>query len=186
MRLDNPLFRSEPNDGHRAIVALGESGKLSLLVTQNVDGLHGKAGSDPDKLVEIHGSVDGAMCTSCDWRGEMALVLDRVRAGEEDPPCEVCGGILKSTTILFGENLVADDLQRSIDAARSCDLILAVGTSLGVYPVADLVPSAASSGARVVILNAEPTEMDDLADVVLRGSISAILPRMVADAAGSG
>jgi NAD-dependent deacetylase len=186
MRLDNPLFRSEPNDGHRAVAALGESGKLMLLVTQNVDGLHAKAGSDPDNLVEIHGSVDGVMCTSCDWRGEMAPVLDRVRGGEEDPLCEDCGGILKSTTILFGENLVPGDLQRSTEAAGSCDLILTVGTSLAVYPVADLVPLAEATGARVVILNAEPTEMDHLADVILRGSISEILPPLVSAAVEPG
>lgn len=186
LRLDNPLFGSEPNDGHRAVAALSESGKLALLVTQNVDGLHAKAGSDPDRLVEIHGSVDGAMCTSCAWRGDMEPVLERVRSGEDDPRCSDCGGILKSTTILFGENLVAEDLVRSVDAARSCDLILAVGTSLAVYPAADLVPEAASAGARVVILNAEPTEMDHRADVLLRGSISEILPDLIAEATAYG
>jgi len=102
-----------------------------------------------------------------------------VRAGEADPPCRTCGGILKSATISFGQGLVQEDLQRAGDAARRCDLMLAIGTKLSVYPIAGVVPVAKDAGARVVIVNAEPTEMDSLADVVLRGSISALLPRLV-------
>ncbi len=178
-RVDNPTWGAEPNTGHQAVVALERSGKVHLLVTQNVDGLHLEAGSDPERVVEIHGSVRGAMCTSCVWRGEISDVLDRVRAGEADPRCEVCGGILKSTTIFFGEQLVEADLQRSYDAAGECDLILAVGTSLSVYPVAALVPHAVNTGAKLVILNAEETPFDLQADAVLRGSIGEILPQLL-------
>ncbi len=178
-RVDNPTWGAEPNAGHEAVVALERSGKVHLLVTQNVDGLHLSAGSDPERVVEIHGSVRGAMCTSCDWRGEISDVLDRVRAGESDPRCELCGGILKSTTIFFGEHLVEADLQRSYDAAGDCDLILAVGTSLSVYPVAALVPHAVNTGAKLVILNAEETQFDLSADAVLRGSIGEVLPQLL-------
>jgi NAD-dependent deacetylase len=109
----------------------------------------------------------------------MERALARVRAGEDDPPCRTCGGILKAATISFGQSLVQDDLVRADVAARTCDLMLAVGTTLGVYPVANVVPVAKHHGARIVIINAERTEMDDLADVVLRGSISQLLPVLV-------
>jgi NAD-dependent deacetylase len=116
---------------------------------------------------------------ACGERAPMERALARVRAGEDDPPCRSCGGILKSATISFGQSLVAEDLARAQEAAEQCDLLLAIGTTLGVYPIAGIVPIAKSSGARIVILNAEPTEMDELADAVLRGSISEILPRLV-------
>ncbi|MBW2692599.1 MAG: hypothetical protein JRE57_08190 [Deltaproteobacteria bacterium] len=109
----------------------------------------------------------------------MPNVLDRIRAGEADPACRSCGGILKAATISFGQGLVAEDLERSEVAARQCDLMLAVGTTLTVFPIANVVPLAKTAGARVVILNEQPTEMDALADAVIRGSISEILPRLV-------
>lgn len=166
----------EPNDGHRALVRLEVRDKLELLITQNVDGLHLKAGSSPGRLVEIHGNTRRAMCLSCDWRDDIEVVLERVRAGEDDPPCTVCGGILKSATISFGQSLVADDLDRAQLAAASCDLFVAVGTSLTVYPIAHTVKIALRNGARVVIVNGEPTPYDDDADVVLHTSISVALP----------
>jgi NAD-dependent deacetylase len=117
---------------------------------------------------------------ACDERAPMERALARVEAGEEDPSCRTCGGILKSATISFGQSLVAEDLLRAQRAAADCDLLLAVGSTLSVYPVAGVVPIAKRTGARIVIVNAEPTEMDDVADAVLRGSISEILPRLVA------
>jgi NAD-dependent deacetylase len=171
--------RAEPNAGHLALVELQRRGKLRMLVTQNIDGLHLAAGIDPDLLVEIHGTMREVTCMSCGERAPMERALDRVRAGEQDPPCRTCGGILKSATISFGQNLVAEDLRRAERAAVDADVILAVGSTLGVYPAAALVPIAKQSGAHVVIVNAEPTEMDDIADVVLRGSISEILPAIV-------
>jgi NAD-dependent deacetylase len=110
----------------------------------------------------------------------MERALERVRAGEEDPPCRSCGGILKSATISFGQNLVHEDLVRSQEEAASCDLMLAIGSSLSVHPIAGVVPVAKRAGARVVILNAEPTAMDDIADLVLRGAIGELLPRLTA------
>ena len=115
----------------------------------------------------------------------MEVTLERVRAGDADPSCRSCGGILKSATISFGQNLVPEDLMRCERVAQECDLLLAVGSTLAVYPVAGVVPIARSSGARIAIVNGSPTEMDHLADAVLRGSISEILPRIVSDPAGA-
>src|SRR5919106_3371444 len=178
-RLDSPAWAAKPNAGHRALVALERRGKLDTLITQNIDGLHVAAGSDPDRVIEVHGTMRDVMCMSCGERAPMERALDRVRAGEDDPPCRSCGGILKSATISFGQNLVADDLERAVDAARRCDLLLAVGSTLAVYPVADMVPVARMAGARIVIVNAEETAMDDLAVAVIRGSISEVLPALV-------
>jgi NAD-dependent deacetylase len=180
-RADSPAFTAAPNDGHRAIVTLERSGRLHTLVTQNVDGLHLLAGCASERVVEIHGTVRDVMCLDCGDRAPMQVALERVRAGEPDPPCRGCGGILKSATISFGQSLVPEDLVRSMAAARACDLLLAVGTTLSVYPAADMVPLAVAQGAPVVIVNAEPTAMDDLADVVIRASISEVLPALVAD-----
>jgi NAD-dependent protein deacetylase/lipoamidase len=178
-RLEHPARTAEPNAGHRALVALEQRGSLDALVTQNIDGLHHAAGSDPERIVEIHGNVREVMCMECGDRAPMERALDRVRAGEDDPPCRSCGGILKSATISFGQMLVVEDLQRADRAARHCDLLLAVGTTLAVYPIADMVPVARSAGARVVVVNGSETAMDHLADAVLRGPIGEILPRLV-------
>ncbi|HEU5197269.1 MAG TPA: Sir2 family NAD-dependent protein deacetylase [Methylomirabilota bacterium] len=178
-RLDSPWLSAGPNDGHRALVALEKRGKLKALITQNVDGLHVKAGSSPSLVIEIHGTTRDVVCLSCGERAPMERALARVRAGEEDPPCRTCGGILKAATISFGQSLVPEDLRRAELAARTCDLMLGVGTKLSVYPIAGVVPVAKDSGARVAILNSESTEMDGLADVLLRGSISEVLPRLV-------
>ena len=169
----------EPNDGHRALVRLEARGKLDTLITQNIDGLHARAGTSADKLVEIHGTVAKAICLSCGRRGPIGEVLERVRGGDTDPHCLVCGGILKTATISFGQTLVLEDLERCEQAATSCDLMLAVGTSLGVIPVAYVVPIAARHGAPVIILNAEPTQYDDIASVLVTEGISEALPRIV-------
>lgn len=173
-----------PNAGHRALVTLARRGKLHTVVTQNVDGLHQDAGLDPACVVEIHGTLREVQCLDCGERAPMERALARVRAGEADPPCRSCGGILKSATISFGQGLVSEDLERAERAAQACDLMLAVGTTLAVYPAAAVVPIAKRGGARVVILNGEATEMDDIADAVLRGSISEILPQLVGGDAG--
>jgi NAD-dependent deacetylase len=178
-RLTSPTWDARPNAGHLAVVELERRGKLVALVTQNVDGLHLLAGSDPARVIEIHGNARATVCWSCGDRRPMEEALDRVRAGEEEPACLVCGGILKSTTVHFGEPLVAADLARAEDAASACDLMLTVGTTLTVHPAAGLVPVAAAAGARVVVINAEPTAYDHLADAVLRGQISEVLPEIV-------
>ena len=177
-RLDHPAWHAKPNAGHRALVELERRGKLHALVTQNIDGLHQLAGSSAEKVVEVHGTMREVMCMQCDWRGPMPPVLDRVRAGEDDPPCERCGGILKSATISFGQPLVPAVIARAMKAAEQADLLIAIGTSLQVYPVAAVVPSALSAGIRVVIVNAEPTPFDDEVDAVLRRPIGEILPAL--------
>lgn len=178
-RLRSSTWTATPNAGHRALVELEGRGLLRLLVTQNTDGLHEAAGTSPSRLVEIHGNAHRVVCWDCGEKAPMARALERVRAGEEDPPCRSCGGILKSDAILFEQDLVREDLARAEAAAATCALLLAVGTTLSVYPAAAMVPIAKRAGARVVIVNAEPTEMDDLADAVLRGQIGEILPAMV-------
>ncbi len=178
-RLETERNKKQPNPGHRALVDMERAGRLETLVTQNVDGLHQRAGSDPSRVVEIHGTLEEVECLGCAERAPMQRALDRVVAGEDDPPCRSCGGILKSATISFGQGLVARDLQRAEAAARDCDLLLAIGSTLGVYPVAAMVPTAEQNGARIVILNAQATEMDAIADCLLRGSISDVLPQLV-------
>jgi len=183
-RLDHPAWSAEPNAGHRALVALEQRGKLDTLITQNIDGLHQAAGSDPAKVVELHGTMREVTCMSCGDRAPMQRALDRVRAGEDDPPCRSCGGILKSATISFGQNLVVDDIERAAAAARRADLMLAVGSTLSVFPAAEVVPLARMSGALVVIINGSETAMDHLADAVLRGQIGDLLPRVVGKVGG--
>lgn len=179
-RLDSPVWSAEPNKGHLALLDLEKRRKMSLLITQNIDGLHHAAGSDPDRIVEVHGSIREVVCLSCDHRAPMQTALDRVRAGEEDPPCPECSGMLKSATISFGQNLIVEDLQRAEAAAQSCDLMFAIGSTLAVFPIAAVVPIAKQNGAKVIILNGSDTDMDDLADVLLRGSISDVLPLVTA------
>jgi NAD-dependent deacetylase len=185
-RLASLTLEATPNAGHYALVTLEHLGVLDTLVTQNIDGLHQAAGTDPDRVVEIHGTMHEVTCMSCRARRPMPEVLERVKAGEKDPAClepdgsdGMCGGILKSATISFGQSLVAEDLERAERAASACDLLLAVGSSLSVYPAAGLVPAARLSGARVVIVNGEPTPYDSIADVVVRGPINEVLPAIV-------
>jgi NAD-dependent deacetylase len=179
-RLDAPGWRAQPNPGHLALVALEQRGVLHALITQNIDGLHQKAGHSPDKVIEVHGTMHEVVCRGCDWRGPMLPVLERVRAGEDDPPCERCGGVLKSATILFGEGLTPGVLERAMAAAEEADLMIAVGSSLQVYPVAGVVPAAKRAGARLLIVNAEPTPFDAMADAVLNRPIGETLPALVA------
>ncbi len=179
-RLAHPAWTAQPNSGHRALVELERRGKLHVLVTQNIDGLHQRAGNARDRVVEVHGNLHQAVCLSCAWRGAMQDVLDRVRAGDVDPVCETCGGILKSDTISFGQALVPDVIARAMSAAGETDCLLCVGTSLQVYPVAAVVPRAKAAGARVLIVNAQATAFDDIADVKLSEPISEVLPTLCA------
>ena len=171
----------EPNVGHRALAELDRRGGLDTLVTQNVDGLHLMAGTDPERIVEVHGTVRRSMCLGCGEQDDIEVVLERVRSGDEDPRCTrpACGGLLKRATVSFGQALFPGDMERADEAARRCDLLLAVGSTLGVYPVAAMVPMAVRYGATVVVVNGSPTEMDHLADVVVRGSISEVLPSVL-------
>ena len=179
MRLASPAWTALPNPGHLALADLERQGRLHTLVTQNIDGLHQRAGNDPARVVELHGTMRDVVCLACGDRGPMEPVLDRLRAGEDDPHCLRCGGLLKSATISFGQSLVADDLLRAERAALEADLLLAVGSTLTVSPACELVPVAAASGAAVVIVNAQPTPYDGIADAVVREPISEALPELV-------
>ena len=177
-RIKGNYFSAEPNAAHRALVDLERKGALQFLVTQNVDGLHHAAGQSPERVVEIHGNVREVKCMTCGWRGPMEETLDRVRAGEGDPACTECGGILKSATISFGENLVAQDLDRAQREAARADVFLALGTSLVVYPAAALPEVALRTGARLVIFNAEETPFDPYADATSREQLGEVLPAL--------
>jgi NAD-dependent deacetylase len=178
-RLRSPAWTAEPNAGHRALVELQRRGTLHALLTQNIDELHQQAGIDPAKVVELHGTLRRYTCLACGAGGPMEDVLARVRAGDEDPACEHCSGILKSATISFGQNLDPALLARAEQAAADADLFLAVGTSLTVYPAARLPEIAVESGARLVIINAEPTPLDGRAHAVLRGEAGEILSALL-------
>lgn len=185
-RLSSPGWHAQPNAGHRAVVDLERKGMLHAIVTQNIDELHQRAGNDPGLVVEVHGTMWWTRCWTCRDRRPMAEALDRVRTGEVDPECLLCRtlgqhGILKSDTISFGQALDPDVIDRAMAASRVCDVMLAVGSTLSVYPAASCVPLAAAAGAVVVIVNGSPTELDHLADAVLRGPISELLPAIVGD-----
>ena len=181
-RRDNAGWDAKPTAGHRALVDLEREGRLRTIVTQNIDGLHQAAGSSKELVIEIHGTMWFVDCMSCGDRMPTREALDRVDAGEPDPACLECGGILKTATISFGQALDEDVMDAAIDAARDCDVFLAVGTSLGVYPAAGLVDLAQGMGARLIVVNAEPTPYDGGADAVVRDPIDDALPRLLSAA----
>jgi NAD-dependent deacetylase len=183
-RAASPAWQARPNAGHLALVALEKRKKLHALITQNIDELHQLAGNSPGLVIEVHGTMRRFMCWGCGMRGPMEIVLERVRAGEDDPRCRDCGGILKSDTISFGQQLVPEVIDRAMQAAGEADLFVAVGTSLQVYPIAGAFDVARGAGAKTVIVNAAPTPYDPVADAVLSGSISEVLPE-IARAPGS-
>ncbi|MGA9279110.1 SIR2 family NAD-dependent protein deacylase [Ilumatobacter sp.] len=178
-RLTTPAWTAEPNSGHAAIVELERQGRLDAIVTQNIDGLHQKAGNDPHRVIEVHGTVWFTRCWDCDDRRPMEDALHRVRNGEVDPSCLVCGGILKSDTISFGQSLVESVIDRAMRVSDECDLMLAVGSTLSVFPAANCVPRAKAGDASIVIVNGDETAMDRYADVLLIGRIGEILPALV-------
>ncbi|GAA3026849.1 SIR2 family NAD-dependent protein deacylase [Streptomyces glomeratus] len=179
MRRGNRTLKAEPNAAHRAVAELERSGVPVRVITQNVDGLHQLAGMPARKVLELHGTARSVVCTRCHARGPMEDALARVEAGEDDPPCLECGGILKSATVMFGERLDPRVLAEAIAITKACQLFIAVGTSLQVQPAAGLVGIAADRGARLIIVNAEPTPYDDRADDVIRTPIGAALPDLL-------
>jgi NAD-dependent deacetylase len=178
-RLSSPAWNAKPNAGHLALVDLFNRKKLHALITQNIDELHQMSGIPSERVIEVHGTMRRVMCWSCGMRAPMQKALDRVRAGEADPPCRQCGGILKSDTISFGQQLDPEVIDRAMRVAGEADLFIAVGTTLQVYPVAGAVDVAREAGARIVIVNAQPTPFDDVADAVFRESISETLPALL-------
>lgn len=192
-RLHSPIWTSMPNAAHAALVSLERQGRLSAIVTQNTDGLQQIAGSTPRLVLEVHGNVRTYRCERCGVEGNTVDLVDRVRDGEEDPRClrplrefddtapegAPCNGVLRATTILFEEALPVDVIEAGIEAVSQCDCLIAVGTSLTVYPVAGLVPLAKRCGAALVIVNGEETPYDSLADAVVRGRVEEVLPEIV-------
>ncbi|MEU1513486.1 Sir2 family NAD-dependent protein deacetylase [Streptomyces sp. NPDC005811] len=179
MRRETGALRAEPNAAHLAVAELERSGIPVRVITQNVDGLHQRAGLPERKVLELHGTAHGVVCTKCHARGSMADALARVDAGEPDPPCLECGGILKTATVMFGERLDPVVLGDALAISKACTVFIAVGTSLQVQPAAGLPGVAADHGARLVIVNAEPTPYDDIADEVVREPIGTALPRVL-------
>lgn len=179
MRRDSPALRAEPNAAHRAVADLERSGTAVRVITQNVDGLHQRAGLSARKVLELHGTARSIVCTGCAAASSMADALDRLAAGEDDPPCRICGGVLKSATVMFGQSLDPVVLGDAMSIAKACDVFVAVGSSLQVQPAASLAGIAAEHGARLIVVNAEPTPYDALADEVIREPIGTALPALL-------
>ncbi|CAM5251444.1 NAD-dependent protein deacetylase OS=Streptomyces tendae OX=1932 GN=cobB PE=3 SV=1 [Streptomyces tendae] len=179
MRRDSAALHAQPNVAHRAVAELERRGVPVRVITQNVDGLHQLAGVSARKVLELHGTARAYVCTGCGARGPMADALARIEAGEDDPPCLECGGILKSATVMFGERLDPVVLGEAVAISKACQVFVAVGTSLQVEPAAGLAGVAVEHGARLVVVNAEPTPYDDLADEVVREPIGTALPALL-------
>jgi NAD-dependent deacetylase len=183
-RLHSPLWSAAPNAGHAALVELERQGRLLGIVTQNIDGLHQAAGSDPQLVVEVHGSAHRSKCLSCGHEQPIGQVLARVADGDLDPRCEAgvhpCGGLLKAATISFGQSLDPTSMPRASDLAMACDVLICLGSTLGVYPVASIVPLAKDQGAKLIICNKGRTSMDDLADVLVDDDLAVVVPALVA------
>jgi len=184
-RLSSPAWNAKPNAGHLSLFNLFKRQKLHALITQNIDELHQMSGIPPELVIEVHGTMRKVMCWDCGMRAPMQKALDRVRAGEADPKCRECGGILKSDTISFGQQLVPEVIDRAMRVAAEGDVFLAVGTTLQVYPVAGTVEIARDAGSKIVIVNAQPTPFDEVADARFERSISEVLPAILGSASRS-
>jgi NAD-dependent deacetylase len=173
---------AQPNDGHRALVSLQDAGRLSSVITQNVDGLHQLSGIVEHNVIEVHGTIRFGRCWDCNDRRPMGEYIERVIAGDPDPHCELCGGIVKSDAILFEQALVPEVIDRAFTEAEQCDVLLAIGSTLSVGPANQVVPRAKANGARVVIINGTETAMDQYAHAFVQGGITPILQAVVARA----
>ena len=183
-RREHPAWAAEPNAAHRALAGLATSAIDTWIITQNIDELHQKAGTAVERVIELHGTMFSVVCVSCGDRSPMAGALARVEAGEEDPDCARCGGILKSATVMFGQRLDPGVFSRAEQAARRCDLFLAIGSTLTVEPAASLCGLAAAAGAPLVIVNADATPYDGLAAEVIREPIGSAVPRIAGQLLG--
>jgi NAD-dependent deacetylase len=179
-RFEHPVWQAEPNAGHRAVASLADSAIGTTVVTQNTDGLHQRAGTPADRVIELHGTMWTSECVQCHRRTPTAEILARIETGEPTPPCWICGGVQKTASTMFGQTLDPDVFSRAEQAVRACDLILAVGTTLTVEPAASLCATAVKSGARLVIVNLGTTPYDALATDVIRDPLGQALPRIAA------
>ncbi|WP_433603382.1 SIR2 family NAD-dependent protein deacylase [Nocardia sp. CA-135953] len=180
-RRDNPAWQAQPNAAHAALADLERAGRTITIITQNIDRLHQRAGSSPGRVIEIHGNMFEVVCVGCEYQTSMAATLARVAAGEADPPCPACGGILKSATIMFGQQMDRRTMTKAALTAEASSIFLAIGSSLQVEPAASMCAIAVDSGADLVIVNAEPTPYDSIATEVIREPIGTALPRLVAE-----
>lgn len=176
---DEVMRAAQPNLGHRALAELARRGKLSCVITQNVDGLHQASGLEAGQVIELHGNATYAKCLDCGKRHELAPIREVFEAVGKPPPCSACGGILKTATISFGQAMPEAEMRRAQVETLGCDLFLAIGSSLVVYPAAGFPMLAKQNGARLAILNRDPTEQDDAADLVLHREIGATLGAVV-------
>ncbi len=177
--LSTQVRLAQPNAAHKALEELERRGKLSGIITQNFDGLHQDAGNNPEHIIELHGTSRFAACTLCGRRSSMSDLQERIDAGKIDPRCEVCGGLLKAATILFGQRVPDAELTRAKQLTELCDLFLVVGSSLKVIPAAALPRLALNHNVPLIIINLQATTLDPAADVVIHEKAGMVLPAIV-------
>ena len=175
--MDNVFKAAVPNAGHKALATLHAQGILSHVITQNIDNLHQDSGLPADNIIELHGNGTFARCLDCGERHELAWVRERLRPDFTPPGCRTCAGLLKTATISFGQSMPEDEMLRAAAATGDCDLFLAIGSSLVVYPAAGFPILAKRNGARLVIITRDPTDQDDTADLVIHDGIGPVLER---------
>jgi NAD-dependent deacetylase len=179
-RTSYPELRDKkPNVGHLALAELEWQGYLVAVITQNIDGLHQKAGNSAERVIELHGTAHRVRCMNCGRSWEAEAIQERLYAGETEPTCEVCGGMLRAATILFGEQVPTEALQRALEFAKQCDLMLVIGSSLVVNPAAKIPQVAKHAGAKIALINRTPTPLDRLADVNVSGEAGPTLEAVV-------
>ena len=180
LETDKTMISAEPNRGHRSVAALHRRGKLTDVITQNIDGLHQRSGIPPERVIELHGNATYAKCLECGERHELDPILTAFRADETLPLCNACGSdMVKTATISFGQSMPEAEMRRAERATLECDLFLTMGSSLVVYPAAGFPGLAKRNGARLVIINREPTELDDIADLVVNAELGPTLSAAV-------
>jgi NAD-dependent deacetylase len=177
--MEDKFGNAKPGRGHLALANLYRTGKVPALVTQNIDNLHQASGIDADNVVELHGNTTYATCLDCAKRYELSWVREKFEAGERAPDC-ACGGFIKTATVSFGQAMPVEAMERAEQLTARCDLFLAIGSSLVVWPAAGFPLRAKRNGAKLVIINREPTEFDELADLVVRDDIGDVLAPFIA------
>jgi NAD-dependent deacetylase len=173
------LQKATPNAGHRALSRLVEQGRMTAVVTQNIDGLHQASGVPDDRVIELHGNATYAACLDCRKRYELDWVREIFAIDERLPICTACGGMIKTATISFGQSMPEAEMERAREATLAADLFIVLGSSLVVYPAAGFPVMAKRNGARLVIVNREPTDQDELADLVINAEIGATMSKAV-------
>ncbi|PXX69211.1 NAD-dependent deacetylase [Nocardia tenerifensis] len=183
-RRDNPAWQARPNAAHIALAELAQAGRAVTIITQNIDRLHQRAGFPEDRVIEIHGNMFEVVCVECAYRTTMSATLERVAAGEADPPCPDCGGVLKSATVMFGQQMDRRTMMKAALTAQTSDIFLAIGSSLQVEPAASMCAVAVENGADLVIVNNEATPYDSMATEIVREPIGTAVPRLVGEILG--